>query len=284
LAVLNHSLVGRWTHTFTAQVEIDEARRYADATNDESSLFQTGQLAPPVLAVALAVPPWADAMLRTFEADPYTLGSVHGEQDLLVHRPLVPGMALRMRAAVVGVHPKSTGTLVVGRAEAHDNGGLVAEQYFVNFFRGHSVAAATGEQPPEHKLTGDVKTRAPLARITYPVALDQGVRYAHASGDMGIYHLDDDAARRLGFPRKIVHGVCTMAFAGRAVVAAACDGDPRRLKRLAVRFSAPLLPGQNVTTTLWPLEPIAGRTRVGFEMADESGLLVLTNGLAEVAA
>ena len=75
-----------------------------------------------------------------------------------------------------------------------------------------------------------------------------------------------------------------MAIASRAVVAAACEADPRRLARLAVRFSAPLLPGQDVTTTLWSLDPMNGRTRVAFEMVDASGVTVLTNGLAEILA
>jgi acyl dehydratase len=280
--VLNQARVGEWTPDSEATVDADQARRYAAATNDDNAWLASGELAPPVLAVALAVPPWAEAMARAFEADPYTLGSVHGEQDLFLHRPLTPGMELRQHAAVVGVFPKSSGTLVVGRAETHDAVGLVAEQYFVNFYRGFEVADGTGEQAPAHQLAPDVKAGRPLASIVYPVDMDQGVRYAYASGDMGIYHLDDDAARRLGFPRKIVHGVCTMAIAGRAVVAAACAADPRRLARLAVRFSAPLLPGQNVTTTLWHLDPAEDRTRVAFEMVDANGVTVLTNGLAEI--
>lgn len=226
------------------------------------------------------MPAWAEAMERTFKADPYRLGSVHGEQDLSVVRPLIVESPLRVRAAVVGVHPKATGTLVVGRAVTRDDAGLVTNQVFVNFFRGVRVGQSTGEPPPAHRLAPEVRADTPLARVRYPVDADQGVRYAHASGDMGIYHLDDDAARQLGFPRKIVHGVCTMAIAGRAVVHAVCGDDPRRLRQLAVRFAAPLLPGQDVVTTLWLLET----GQVGFEMVDSEGTVVLTNGMARVDA
>ncbi len=284
MAVLNPARVGAWTEELPWTVDVEQTRAYAAATNDDNPWFTNGRLAPPVYVVAIAVHVWAPAMERAFAADPYTLGSVHGEQDLYLHRPLAPGMRLRLRAAVVGVHPKSTGTLVVGRVEARDDTVLVAEQFFVNFFRGFTVQQGIGELPPEHRLPEAVTAQPPLARVRYPVDPDQGIRYAHASGDRGIYHLDDEAARRLGFPRKIVHGVCTMAFAGRAVVEVACGGDPRRLRRLAVRFSAPLLPGQDVTTTLWPLGERAGRARVGFQVADQSGLVVISNGLAEVAS
>ncbi len=63
--------------------------------------------------------------------------------------------------------------------------------------------------------------RARLAEITYPVALDQTERYAAASGDDFAIHLDDEFARRVGLPGRIVHGLCTIAFAGRAVLEAA---------------------------------------------------------------
>src|ERR1700694_4540950 len=103
LAVLNQARVGQWTHESLATVDADQARRYAAATNDDNARLLSGEVAPPGLAVALAGPPGAEAMQHAFEADPYTLGSVHGEQDLYLHRPLGPGMQLRQRAAVVGV-------------------------------------------------------------------------------------------------------------------------------------------------------------------------------------
>ena len=65
-------------------------------------------------------------------------------------------------------------------------------------------------------------------------------------------------------------------------IQAACADDPRRLKRLAARFSAPLLPDQVVTTTLWPGGEADGRPRLAFEMRDAAGTAVLTHGLAEV--
>ena len=84
--------------------------------------------------------------------------------------------------------------------------------------------------------------------MTYPVAEDQTVRYAAASGDDFAIHLDAVFARAAGLPGRIVHGLCTMAFAGRAVLEAAGIEDPRAVERIAVRFSAPLFPGESATT------------------------------------
>ena len=89
---------------------------------------------------------------------------------------------------------------------------------------------------------------------------------------------------RSAIPSAIVHGLCTMAFAGRAIVDRCCAGDSGRLARLAVRFSGLLLmrPGQQVTTTIWAAGHRDGRQVLGFESEDVDGRTVITHGLAEV--
>jgi acyl dehydratase len=103
------------------------------------------------------------------------------------------------------------------------------------------------------------------------------MRYAAASGDDFAIHLDDDFARSVGLPGRIVHGLCTMAFAGRAVLEAAGVGDPRAVRRLAVRFSAPLFPGDTVTTRVW-----GANGGYAFEALGGDGKPVLKDGLAEL--
>ncbi len=83
-----------------------------------------------------------------------------------------------------------------------------------------------------------------MAEVTYRFDDDQTFRYAEASGDPVRIHLDDAAARAVGLPGIIIHGLCTMAFCGRAVIESVGGGDPTRLARLAVKFSRPVLPGQ----------------------------------------
>jgi acyl dehydratase len=103
------------------------------------------------------------------------------------------------------------------------------------------------------------------------------VRYAAASGDDFAIHLDDEFARAVGLPGRIVHGLCTMAFAGRAVLEAAGVDDPRAVSRIAVRFSAPLFPGETVTTRVW--ETGGG---YGFESLNGEGKPVVKDGRVEL--
>jgi acyl dehydratase len=201
---------------------------------------------------------------------------VHYEQDLLLHRPIEAGMTLVSRATPVALLGRPNGTSLVIRTETRTaDGELVNEQFVTEFFRGVETPASVGERAPAHGL--DSNGDAPLAEISYAVADDQTQRYAEASGDRFAIHLDDAFARAVGLPGRIVHGLCTMAFAGRAVLEAAGVDDPTRVQRLAVRFSAPLFPGETVTTRIWQVDG-----GYGFESVNGDGKPVIKDGRAEL--
>lgn len=291
------SRLGVWSEESEFEVEATRTTAYAAATNDTNPKHTGGVLAPPVFAV---VPIWEAMMAAAMAVVPpeAAMRVVHGAQDMRFHRPVVPGDVLRSRAAPVGVQVRGTGTTLLMKTESRDpTGALVNEQYVTTFFRGVSEGDSAGESPPEHRLAADVKAADPLAAVTSRVEEDQTFRYAEASGDRMPIHLDDNVARSVGLPGIIVHGLCTMAFAGRAVVEEACGGDPSRLRRLAVRFSRPVLPGQEITTRIWAAGPgVRGvpeeggvldvpedRVRFGFETVNSEGQAVVKDGLAEVA-
>src|SRR6185295_8424898 len=91
----------------------------------------------------------------------------------------------------------------------------------------------------------------PVFKSEMQVTDDQSFRYAEASGDNNPIHMDQAVAKMAGLPGIILQGLCTMAFTSRAIVQEAAAGDPLRLRRLAVRFSKPVLPGDKITTTAW---------------------------------
>ena len=241
--------LGQWTEGPEFKVDAERTIAYAAATNDPIPAHQRGELAPPVFAV---VPIWdtiAGAMAGVTPPEVLLL-VVHGEQDMRLHKPITPGMVLSSTAAPVGIHVKPNGTTVVVKVESRDQSGdLVAEQYMTSFFRGVSDGEGGGDEAPKHKLEGATKASEPVGSITQQIDADQTYRYAAASGDNMPIHLDDEIAKSVGLPGIIIHGLCTMAFTSWAAVQAVCDGDPTRLRRLAVRFSRPVLPGQEITTT-----------------------------------
>ncbi len=166
------------------------------------------------------------------------------------------GGALRAGHALLpAVAVRGIGTTVAVRTQTVDAAGApVNEQFVTLFFRGPFEGNSGGEPAPEHKLTAAIKASAPVAKVTYAFDADQTFRYAEASGDPVPIHLDDAAARAVGLPGIIIHGLCTMAFCGRAVIDSVAGGDPARLARLAVKFSRPVLPGQEIRVRIYAAE------------------------------
>ncbi|HUB76836.1 MAG TPA: MaoC/PaaZ C-terminal domain-containing protein [Solirubrobacteraceae bacterium] len=104
-------------------------------------------------------------------------------------------------------------------------------------------------------------------------------RYAGASGDFNPIHLDDEFARSVGLPGRILHGLYTMALIARAQTEAA--GGPGRLKRLAVQFRGPALPEHEITVSSSVTEQRDGRAIVT-ATATQQGKAVVRGATAEL--
>ncbi len=262
----NTDAIGREGTAHPYDVTDAALERYAAATDDA-----------PGGAVFAIVPVWpalapASRAVSAEEVRPFV---VHYEQDIVIHRPLVAGMTVLSTATPSAVLPRPNGTSVVIRLETRDEDGeLLNEQYVTEFFRGVEAPESVGERAPNHRLE---PPDVPYTEVVYEVAGDQTIRYAEASGDDFAIHLDDAFARSVGLPGRIVHGLCTMAFAGRAVLEVAGVSDPRALGRLAVRFSAPLFPGDSLHTRAWPVGD-----GFGFECVNGAGSPVIKDGRAEL--
>jgi acyl dehydratase len=278
VTAFDSSALGRSTEEREFKVEPARAVAYAAATNDTNPRHTSGDLAPPVFAI---VPVW-DVMTAAagFVTPPDAFPRVvHSEQDMRFFRPITPGDVLRSKATPVHVAVRGVGTTVTVRTETVDATGVpVNEQYATLFFRGPFEGDSGGEPAPEHKLTAAAKATPSVAAVTYRFDDDQTFRYAEASGDPVRIHLDDDAARALGLPGIIIHGLCTMAFCGRAVIETVAGDDPTRLARLAVKFSRPVLPGQEITIRIYD----TADGGYGFEALNSDGQAVVKDGLAEV--
>jgi acyl dehydratase len=263
-----------------ATIEPERTKAYAAATNDDNPAYTSGKYAPPVFAV---VPTWEAMGLAVTDIVPSEalMMIVHGEQDMHFHQPLVPGMTLHTRAEAYSIRVGSSGTRLTVRVVSNDDDGTtVVEQYVTTFVRGMADGDDGGPDKPPHDFPDDVRAN-PVGTHTVHVDDDQTYRYRDASGDMMPIHVDDDFARSVGLPGIIAHGLCTMAMTSQAVVKLACDGDPARLKRLAVRFAANVFPGNDVATTVYDAGTSGGRRLLAFE-AESDGATVIKNGFAEV--
>ena len=106
------------------------------------------------------------------------------------------------------------------------------------------------------------------------------VRYAGASGDFNPIHIDEDFARSVGLPGRILHGLWTMAQVARAHTDAA-DG-PERLWRLSVQFGGMGRMGEEIVVSGHVREVNDGVAIVESQ-AEQSGSRLIRNGVAELA-
>jgi acyl dehydratase len=105
------------------------------------------------------------------------------------------------------------------------------------------------------------------------------VRYAGASGDFNPIHIDEDFARKVGLPGRILHGLWTMAQVARAHTDAV--GGPDKLKRLSVQFRGMGSLDQEVVVEGTVREADGGRAIVESE-ARQGDTRLIRNGLAEL--
>ena len=279
--------LGVWTGQTRFEVTRERLAEYAAATNDPIEQHRNGDVANPVFAI---VPVFESLMEPALEVVPLSLmGKVlHGEQDFRFHRPIRPGDTLVSRARMTGWEGMPNGTRACVHLETRtDAGELVNEQFVTLFVRGFDNGDSIGELAPGHKFDETLYAAGPVAEAKAHVDDDQTFRYSPASGDPMPIHLDEEFAKEMGLPGIIAHGLCTMAFTSWAVLTEVGGSDVSRLKRLAVRFAKPVLPGQDLTTSIYRTGPAElgrgdGVTTYAFETAAE-GDPVIRDGLAEIA-
>jgi acyl dehydratase len=105
------------------------------------------------------------------------------------------------------------------------------------------------------------------------------VRYAGASGDYNPIHIDEEFAKSVGLPGRILHGLWMMAQVARAATDAA--GGPEKLKRLSVQFRGMGLPEQEIVVTGTVREVADGHILID-TVAEQGGKQVIRNAEAEL--
>ena len=251
-------------------VEPEAMVAYAEAVDDKNERYLGD---PEVAAPLYAVGPLFEGLEaaladKTLDADLMRL--VHGQQEMIFHDVLRPWDLVTPRAEITSVVEKSSGWLVDVHQKLYRDGELVVEAISGLFVKRPDAPKKDGEKKAEEADRG-----TPVYTETQTVADDQPKRYAHASGDMNPIHLDANVARAAGLPNVILHGLCTMAFAARAVVDGVLDGRVEDLSRLKVRFARPVLPGDELETRIWEG---SGDADFELEMVNQDGEKVLTLG------
>jgi acyl dehydratase len=245
--------------------------------------FEKNLRSVPTMAAIVGAPGtwWADPRIGADIG-----GIVHGEQRMRWLRSLPTSGTLVARNRVQSLTDKGVGKGAIG-VVARDvldasSGQIIAQGVNVSVLRrdgGFSRDSGICDPP----LTGlpPAPGRAPDLEVELP-SLPQSALIYRLTGDRNPLHADPRVATQAGFQRPILHGLCTYGMACHAVLRAVLGYDAAPLRALAVRFTAPVFPGDRVRFELW--RESEGHTLRLRARVDARSLVVLDNGVVEIGS
>lgn len=251
---------------------------YAAATGDQTAGVLDVLAVPAVFPVILVFTPQEAARADVPEAVWQRVrGGVHGEHDIVLHRPLVPGERLDTSSWISAVRTSRAGTQIVVQFEQVGTDGSVAvEQWWTMVLLGLDGVADLGTMPSDHRFPDSARAH-PLGSATQHVDKRTAHRYAEVSGDWSAHHFDIDVARAAGFDFVFTHGLCTMAICTHHVLGLLGVDDPGRVARVAVRFASPTPLDEELTVNAYAID----KNSVAFE-ATSRGVPTITHGRLEL--
>lgn len=204
---------------------------------------------------------------------------VHAEQSAIFHQPLPAEGEFIAQFEISEIYDKGAtkGALVYTKRVLFDGktGDLLATLVQSSLLRGNGGFGGSAVNPRvSHAVPAD---RPPDHVVRLTTRPEQALIY-RLSGDYNPLHVDPEAARYAGFDRPILQGLCSYAMAGRAVLMKLCDDEPPRLRRLDVRFSSPVYPGETMDFAIWISGP--GTAALRAKVVDRD-IVVLDNGYVE---
>jgi len=199
---------------------------------------------------------------------------VHGEQRLQIHKPLPPAADIVSDSRILGIWDKGKdkGAIIVTERVISEkaSGDKLATLVGTIFARGDGGFGGPKDGAPEPH---PIPTRAPDLVHACDTRPDQAFIYA-LSGDRNPLHRDPRVAKMAGFPRPILHGLCSYGTACRAVISTLAKYDAKKITGFDVRFSAPVFPGETIVTEMW----VDGATVSFRSKLKERDVVVINNG------
>ena len=175
---------------------------------------------------------------------------VDGERDITFHQPLATAARITADSSVLEVYDKGKDKGVVIRHQTvlkDDKGEKLATLVASRFARGDGGFGGPSEgQPEPHAMPN----RAPDRTVDITTRPDQALVY-RLCGDRNPLHSDPEFAKKAGFPKPILHGMCTYGITCRGVLQTYADYDPSAFRQHVARFSSPVYPGETVTMEMW---------------------------------
>lgn len=172
---------------------------------------------------------------------------LHASEAVTVPAPLPPSGSGRAITRVTDIWDKGTAAVLLNETTVTDPAGnLLWSTKRSIFARGEGGFG--GERGPS--TSSETPDRAPDFTIDIPVLPQQALLY-RLCGDRNPLHSDPGFAAAAGFPRPILHGLCTYGMTCKALVDTVLDGDTAQVASYGARFAGVVFPGETLRATVW---------------------------------
>lgn len=245
---------------------------------DRAGLTYVDDLAPKVLpsfATVAASFHATEAPKVSFPGVDIDLAKVvHGSQQVTAHRPIPASGKATTRTTIAEIQDKGSAAVIIQESVTVDDAGTPLWTARSSIFA-KGEGGFGGDRGNSAKL--DYPDRAPDQRLSVPTLPNQALLY-RLCGDRNPLHSDPEFASRAGFPRPILHGLCTYGTVCRAVVDALLDGDVTAVADYSATFAGVVFPGETIDIDVWD----EGRSLlIAASVADRDGAPALKNVVIE---
>jgi len=236
-------------------------------------VYENGQIALPSMATNFQ---YHSSLLMS--ANLNFIMVVHGEQKLSIINPIPVSGEFVADMKVINCFDKGASKGAIVEVETtvklKSDGTEICKLISTTFARGDGGFG--GPESPPQKVYEPEGTPDIVDEIT--TKPDQALIF-RLSGDYNPLHSDPNFAKAAGFPKPILHGLCTYGVACRSIVKTACDKDVKKLKSFNCRFSSPVFPGETIVTEMWKNGNV-----INFQSkVKERDKIILKNGVSEIA-
>lgn len=182
---------------------------------------------------------------------------LHGQQYIEIYKPFPSSACVQNKAIISGLHDKGKAAILEIETTSYEkeSGEILSMNRSTTFLRGaggfskSSPPYSYSKYPTNHMAVKIPKSQphAVYEDCTQP---SQALLY-RLSGDYNPLHSDPALAKIAGFSRPILHGLCTLGFAVRAIIKCICNGDPDMIRSISCRFLLHVYPGESLITEMW---------------------------------
>jgi acyl dehydratase len=172
---------------------------------------------------------------------------LHGTQAITMHHPIPPSGKAVAHPRIADIWDKEKAAVIVQETRVTDPSGTPLWTTTSSIYA-RDEGGFGGSRGPSNKI--ESPNRPPDKEIVTPTLPQQALLY-RLCGDRNPLHADPTFAAAAGFPRPILHGLCTWGIVCKSVVDTIFDGDVTRVGTYSARFAGIVFPGETLHTKIW---------------------------------